>query len=139
MRERIFSDRLRLLQLETLYDLALSLHAGKGEQDLAEELLGRVCGVLDPAAGVIVTRDAAGGAVACASVGWSPDGPPAGADLLATPLFRELVSAGRAVTREEGVLAEHAYRELVAVPIVYRSKVLGYLALVDKEERGGEG
>jgi len=138
MRERIFSDRLRLLQLETLYDLALSLHAGKGEQDVAEELLGRVCGVLDPAAGVIVTRDGAGEAVACASVGWSPEGPPAGADLLAAPLFSELLSAGHATTRQEGVLCEHPYRELVAVPIVYRSKVLGYLALVDKEERGGE-
>jgi hypothetical protein len=52
MPEQGFSDRLRLLQLETLYDLALALHEQRGEQVLVEELLQRVAGVLDPAAAV---------------------------------------------------------------------------------------
>ena len=45
-----FADRRRLLQLETLYDLALKLHAERQEQELVDELLERVCAVLDPAA-----------------------------------------------------------------------------------------
>ncbi len=65
-----FSDRRRLLRLETLYDLALALHAEREEQDLLEELLGRVCLVLDPSAAVAVTRDAVAGARAVALVGW---------------------------------------------------------------------
>ena len=65
-----FSDRRRLLRLETLYDLALALYAERQEQDLLEELLGRVCLVLDPAVAVAVTRDATTGSRALALVGW---------------------------------------------------------------------
>ena len=56
-----FADRRRLLQLETLYDLALKLHAERQEQELVDELLERVCAVLDPAVAVAVTREAAAG------------------------------------------------------------------------------
>ena len=76
------AEKLRILQLETLYDLAVSLHADRPEQELVDELLQRVCAALDPAAAVAVTRDALGEARATASVGWSGD-PPAGEELLA--------------------------------------------------------
>ena len=55
-----FAEKRRILQLETLYDLALALHADRPEGELVEELLQRVCTVLDPAAAVAVTRDAIG-------------------------------------------------------------------------------
>ena len=50
-------EKRRLLQLETLYDLALALGARRPEQELVDELLQRVCAVLDPAGAVAVTRD----------------------------------------------------------------------------------
>ncbi|MGH9380263.1 MAG: hypothetical protein ACRD2Z_06590, partial [Thermoanaerobaculia bacterium] len=53
-------DRLRLLRLETLYDLALALHAHRPEQELLEDLLQRVCAALDPRAAAAVTRGADG-------------------------------------------------------------------------------
>ena len=131
-----FADRRRLLQLETLYDLALKLHAERQEQELVDELLARVCAVLDPAVAVAVTREAAAGSRALAVVGW-PDGRPTGAELLAQPLWRELLAEGQTLLRLHGVFAGVPFRELIATPLGYRGVFLGYLALFDKEERGG--
>ncbi len=96
-----FADRRRLLQLETLYDLALKLHAERQEQELVDELLERVCAVLDPAVAVAVTREAAAGSRALAVVGW-PDARPSGAELLAQPLWRELLAEGQTLVRRDG-------------------------------------
>ncbi len=125
----------RLLQLETLYDLALELHADRPEQELVEELLQRVCTVLDPAAAVAVTRDPYGGPEAQAVVGWHGE-PPAGTTLLAESLWRELLAQGAPLARRDGVFAGRPYRELIATPLAYRGVFLGYLALLDKESRG---
>ncbi|GMU67211.1 MAG: hypothetical protein AMXMBFR36_34850 [Acidobacteriota bacterium] len=133
-----FADRRRILQLETLYDLAVALYGERTEQDLLEELLGRVCLVLDPAVAVAVTRDPAAGSRAVAVVGW-PGLEPSGADLLAQPLWRDLLAQGAPILRHDGELAGLEFRELVAVPLAWRGVFLGYLALTDKEERGGAG
>jgi transcriptional regulator with GAF, ATPase, and Fis domain len=133
-----FADRRRLLQLETLYDLAVALYGERTEQDLLEELLGRVCLVLDPATAVAVTREPTAGSRAAALVGW-PGTEPTGTDLLVEPLWRDLLAQGATLTRRDGELAGRRYRELVAVPLAYRGVFLGYLALLDKEERGGAG
>jgi two-component system response regulator HydG len=132
------ADKRRLLQLETLHDLALALYGERTEQDLLEELVGRVCLVLDPAVAVAVTRDDVAGSRAAAVVGW-PGAEPSGADLLVDPLWRDLLAQGGPLTRRGGELAGLAYGELVAAPLAYRGVFLGYLALLDKEERGGAG
>jgi transcriptional regulator with GAF, ATPase, and Fis domain len=131
-----FTEKRRILQLETLHDLALALHGRRGEQELVDEVLERVCAVLDPAAGAAVTRDLYGGARAVAAVGWR-ERPPTGAALLADPLWQEILSAGGLIARRDGELAGRGFRELVAAPLTYRGVFLGFLALVDKEERGG--
>ena len=131
------AEKLRILQLETLYDLAVSLHADRPEQQLVDELLQRVCAALDPAAAVTVTRDALGAARATASVGWSGD-PPAGEELLAGPLWGELVASGQPLVWRDGELAGRGYRELLAVPLAGREVYLGYVAVCDKEVRGGD-
>ncbi len=129
-----FAEKRRLLQLETLYDLSLALHEAKGEDLLLEELLERVCAVLDPSAAVAVTRDAYGGARAAASVGWA-ERPPDGSQLLADPVWRELLLDSGALIRRDGQLVRRPFRELVAAPFSYRGTYLGYLALLDKEAR----
>ncbi|MGE5233202.1 MAG: sigma 54-interacting transcriptional regulator [Acidobacteriota bacterium] len=132
-----FSEKLRILQLETLYDLALALQAQRGEQELVDELLERVCAVLDPAAAVAVTRDAYGAPRAVATVGWR-ERPPVGEALLGQPVWQELLASGQLVTQTAGELAGRSFRELLAAPLAYRGVLLGYLALLDKEQRGGE-
>jgi transcriptional regulator with PAS, ATPase and Fis domain len=128
-------EKRRILQLETLYDLALALQAQRAEQELVDELVGRVCAVLDPAAAVAVTRDAYGGARGASVVGWT-DAAPDGAALLAAPLWRELLAEGRQLARSDGELAGRHFHHLLATPLAYRGVYLGYLAVLDKEVRG---
>lgn len=130
-----FAEKRRILQLETLYDLALALHAERPEEELVEELLQRVCTVLDPAAGVAVTRGPYGESLAVSSVGWRGR-PPSGARLLKDPLWHDLLAGGELVVRRDGVLLDRPYRELLATPLAYRGIFLGFLALLDKESRG---
>ena len=130
-----FAEKRRILQLETLYDLALALYADRPEGELVEELLQQVCAVLDPATAAAVTRDAFGSAQAVAAVGWSGS-PPAGDALLSDPLWRDLLAQGAGLVRRDGEWMERAYRELIAAPLAYRGVYLGYIALLDKESRG---
>ena len=130
------AEKRRVLQLETLYDLALALGAQRPEQELVDELLQRVCAVLDPAGAVAVTRDAYGGPRAVATVGWRGAAPP-GETLLAEEHWQELLRAGKLLSRSGGELAGRRYEELVAAPIASRGVFLGYLAVLDKEARGG--
>jgi transcriptional regulator with GAF, ATPase, and Fis domain len=133
--ETNLAEKRRILQLETLYDLAIALHSQRPEQELVDELLLRVCTVLDPAAAVAVTRDAYGGAKGVATVGWI-EAPPAGTALLAAPIWRELLAEGHLLTRTHGELAGRAYQEVLAAPLAYRGVFLGYVAVLDKEVRG---
>jgi transcriptional regulator with GAF, ATPase, and Fis domain len=132
------AEKRRFLQLETLYDLALTLHGQRAEQELVDELLERVCAVLDPAAAVAVTRDPYGGPRGVATVGWH-ESPPAGSALLSSPLWRELLTEGRLLSRSGGELAGRPYSELLATPLAYRGVFLGYVAVLDKEVRGDGG
>jgi transcriptional regulator with GAF, ATPase, and Fis domain len=128
----------RILQLETLYDLLVVLHGHRSEEELIDDLLQRVCAVLDPAAAAVVTRDAHGGPRAAATVGW-PERAPRPHLLLEDALWQELLTQGRAIERRDGVFAARRYRNLFAAPIQHRSVFLGYLAILDKETRGETG
>ena len=122
--DALIAEKRRILQLETLYDLAIALHAQRPEQELVDELLQRVCAVLDPGAAVAVTRDAYGGARGVASVGWLDD-LPTGDALLAAPIWRELLTEGRTLVRAGGELAGRPYEQLLAAPLAYRGVFLG--------------
>jgi Nif-specific regulatory protein len=71
-----------------------------------------------------------------AVVGW-PGPEPSGADLLAEAIWRELLAEGQPLVRRGGELAGAHYDELVAAPLSFRGVFLGYVALLDKEARGG--
>jgi two-component system, NtrC family, response regulator HydG len=128
------AEKRRILQLETLYDLALALQAHRTEEELVEELLERVCAVLDPQAAVAATRDAQGGLGALASVGWAEDAPLAPA-LLADSLWRDVALAPGSLQRRQGDLAGRPFRELLAASLTHRGHVFGLVALLDKETR----
>ena len=128
----------RVLQLETFYDLLVALHGHSSEEELVEDLLQRVCAVLDPAAAVVVTRGPEGRARSFSAVGL-PDGPNRAESLLADPLWTELLAQGHALERQDGVFAGRPYEHLLAAPLQYRSVFQGYLAILDKEHRDREG
>ena len=127
------AEKRRILQLETLYDLALTLHAERAEAELVEDLLQQVCAVLDPSVALAVTRDELGVVRALATVGWA--GTLAAEDLQADPIWREIASEGQKLQRFDGQLAGRRYHNLLAAPLLYRGRPLGFLALLDKESR----
>ena len=122
VRGATFAEKRRILQLETLNDLAVALYAHRPEQELVDELLERVCAVLDPAAAV---------------VGWLAR-PPDPQRLLSGALWHELLASGSTVALAASELAGRAYESLLATPIAYRGVFLGFVAVLDKELRGGE-
>ncbi len=131
------AEKRRILQLETLNDLAVALHAHRPEQELVEEVLQRVCAVLDPAAAVAATRDGYGEPRAVSGVGWL-GGPPDAAALFSEPIWQELLASGQTIAVTDGQFAGRAFESMMATPVAYRGAFLGYLALLDKETRGPE-
>ena len=103
-----FADRRRLLQLETLYDLALKLHAERQEQELVDELLERVCAVLDPAVAVAM----------------------AAADLLLPSARRSTNESARAEAKRGADLDANATSRRWMTGTTIESTLLGHLALV---------
>jgi len=132
-----FAEKRRILQLETLYDLAVALHAHRPEQELIDELLQRVCAVLDPAAAVAVTRDSFGAPLSVASVGWL-ESPPDAQVLLGARLWKELLASGQSLSQRDGELAQRSFKEILATPLASRGVYLGFIAVLDKEQRGGQ-
>ena len=125
-----FAEKRRILQLETLNDLAVALYAHRPEQELIDELLERVCAVLDPAAAAAVTRDRFGVPRALAVVGWQ-EGPPDPANLLSGSLWHELLASGHTVALSGGELAGRKFETLLATPVSYRGVFLGFVAVLD--------
>lgn len=128
------AEKRRILQLETLNDLAVALHAHRPEQELVDEVLQRVCAVLDPAAAVAVTRDGYGEPRAVSGVGWV-GGPPAAGELFSEPIWHELLASGQTIAATASDFAGRPFEAMVATPVAYRGTFLGYLALLDKETR----
>jgi two-component system, NtrC family, response regulator HydG len=130
----VLLEKRRILQLETLYDLALALQAHRPEGELVEELLQRVCAVMDPQAALAATCDEEGRLRAVASVGWR-EGQVAEA-LAEDPLWPEVRRHEGALVRRAGSFSGRDFRQLLATPLAYRGETLGLLAVLDKESRG---
>ena len=126
-------EKRRILQLETLYDLALALQAHRPEGELIEELLQRVCAVMDPQAALAATSDEEGRPRAVASVGWRES--EVDEALAEDPLWDEVRRADGSLVRRAGTFSGREFRQLLAVPLAYRGETLGMLAVLDKESR----
>ena len=126
-------EKRRILQLETLYDLALALQAHRPEGELIEELLQRVCAVMDPQAALAATCDEEGRPRAIASVGWPES--EVGDALSEDPLWDEVRRADGSLVRRSGTFSGRGFRQLLATPLAYRGETLGMLAVLDKESR----
>ena len=128
------AEKRRILQLETLFDLALALHADRPEEELVEELLMRVCAVLDPAPrsrSPATLRRAAGDAAAWAGRRPPPRRRACCRTPVARPAGRRSAGGAHAAVDSPAAITD----ELIATPLAYRGVFLGYLALLDKESR----
>ena len=136
-RSRHFETQHRLLLLETLYDAGLSLGALRSEEDVVEDVLARVVGVLDASRGFLATFAEGGGRRAEARVGFPKR--PTEAMIAADEFLRDVLASEGAIPRERFRLLGRPVQTAVGVRIFGGGRPIGVLVLADKEvRRGGE-
>ncbi|HEX4441481.1 MAG TPA: sigma 54-interacting transcriptional regulator [Thermoanaerobaculia bacterium] len=136
-RSRHFETQHRLLLLETLYDAGLSLGALRSEEDVVEDVLARVVGVLDASRGFLATFADGGGRRAEARVGFPKR--PTEAMVAADEFLRDVLASEGAIAREQFKLLGRPVLTAVGVRIFGGGRPIGVLVLADKEvRRGGE-
>jgi len=134
-RSRHFETQHRLLLLETLYDVGLSLGALRSEEDVVEDVLARVVGVLDASRGFLATFADGGGRRAEARVGFPKR--PTEAMVAADEFLRDVLASDGAIARERFKLLGRPVLTAVGVRLLGGGRPIGVLVLADKEVRHG--
>jgi len=134
-RSRHFETQHRLLLLETLYDVGLSLGALRSEEEVVEDVLARVVGVLDASRGFLATFADGGGRRAEARVGFPKR--PTEAMVAADEFLRDVLASDGAIAREGFKLLGRPVLTAVGVRLLGGGRPIGVLVLADKEVRRG--
>jgi sigma-B regulation protein RsbU (phosphoserine phosphatase) len=135
VREADFELKYRVWELESLYDVGLSIAGTLDLESLADDILMKSVSLLNARGGTLVVRP-----------GGAEDGTPRlYVRSIGTPLFGDgasLEPLGRVLVcnrREDRppVLADAPAEKLLAVPIASEGRPLGLLVVADKENRAG--
>jgi sigma-B regulation protein RsbU (phosphoserine phosphatase) len=121
MREGDFQLKYRLWELESLYDIGLSIAGTLNIDELADEVLFRMISLSNARRAALFMRDGDGFNVYRSF----------GDVTLADPALQRLVAEAEPITLEDGML--------VAVPIKGNNSIIGILAVADRETREGIG
>ena len=134
MREGDFQLKYRLWELESLYDIGLSIAGTLNIDELADEVLSRMISLTNSRRAALFLRDE-GGAEFKVYRSFGD----VRSDLLDSELTQQIVEAGEAITFEEN--AECIFPGCVAVVAVpirgINNSVIGVLAAGDRETRDG--
>lgn len=135
VREADFELKYRVWELESLYDVGLSIAGTLDLESLADDILMKSVSLLNARSGTLVVRPG----------GEENGGPQLYVRSIGTPLVGEGASLdplGRVLVcnlREDRppVLADAPAEKLLAVPIASEGRPLGLLVVADKENRAG--
>jgi sigma-B regulation protein RsbU (phosphoserine phosphatase) len=128
-----FQLKYRLWELESLYDIGLSVNATLNVDDLADEVLFRMISLTDARRAALFLREG-GNFKISRSFGEVR------ADFLDAEITNQLVQSGDAITWQNG--ADCIFPDctaFVAVPIRGNNEIIGVLAAADRETRDGVG
>jgi len=130
-----FDLKKKVLRLETLYDVSRSIATVRDEHELLEEIVSRSVAVLDAAKGFAAVFDegAQPGSAVSIGFGTSPDPIAVASD----PFVLDLCRAQQPLARIETSILGRPAASAAGVALVARGKVLGVLALLDREARFG--
>jgi sigma-B regulation protein RsbU (phosphoserine phosphatase) len=136
MREGDFQLKYRLWELESLYDIGLSITATLNVDDLADEVLSRMISLTDARRAALFLREKGQGPSTDFKV-YRAFGD-VRSDFLDGEITNQLVQSGDAITFATG--ADCIFPDcttFVAVPIRGSSGIIGVLAAADREMRDG--
>ncbi len=132
VREADFELRYRVWELESLYDVGLSIAGTLDLESLADDILLKSISLLNARTGTLLVRQDAEDA----SLLVKSFGPPLVSELLPPEALGTPLICNQRSARPES-LAQAPAEKLLAVPIVSDGSPLGLLVVADKENRAG--
>ncbi|GAC1435931.1 MAG: hypothetical protein NVSMB68_08070 [Thermoanaerobaculia bacterium] len=131
MREGDFQLKYRLWELESLYDIGLSIASTLNIDEVADEILFRTISLTNARRAALFLREGAGFVLFRSFGGVAKD-------FLDTDLAQQLVTEGTPLTFEENTdCVFPGCSAFVAVPIKGNNSIIGVLAAADRETREG--
>ncbi len=130
---------LKLLELETLFDISVAISSLLDINDLAEDVLWRSVGILNASKGLFLRQRKKTPILETTSTfNWGQDKPLLSKNL---KVFKDIQLNGQGVVfskEKEGDLQKKLKEEnLIVTPLLAKNKTLGYMILCDKESRKG--
>ena len=130
---------LKLLELETLFDISVAISSLLDINDLAEDVLWRSVGILNASKGLFLRQREKTPILEIASTfNWGQEKPLLSKNL---KVFKDIQSNGQGVIfskkKEGGLQKKLQEKNLIVTPLLAKKKTLGYMLLCDKESRKG--
>ena len=128
-----FELKYRVWELQSLYDVGLSIAGTLDLESLAEDILYKSISLLNARTGTLIVCDRAADAPGLRA----PSRRAASRRRVGPPPSRRRCSAATRCAERVGLLANAPAEKLLAVPILAEGRWLGVLVVADKENRGG--
>ena len=130
---------LKLLELETLFDISIAISSVLDIDDLAEDVLWRSVGILNASKGVFLRlKNNTPILHTAATFNWTQENPLLSQNL---KVFKDIQSSSQGIFLSDkdktGLQQKLKEKNLIVSPLMAKNKVLGYMVLCNKESRKG--
>tara|TARA_Y100001980_G_C14552238_1_gene336282 strand:+ start:67 stop:1671 length:1605 start_codon:yes stop_codon:yes gene_type:complete len=130
---------LKLLELETLFDISIAISSVLDIDDLAEDVLWRSVGILNASKGIFLRLKKNTPILhTAATFNWVKENPLLSQNL---KVFKDVQSSSQGILlsdKDETSLQQKLKEEnLIVSPLMAKNKILGYMVLCNKESRKG--
>ena len=130
---------LKLLELETLFDISIAISSVLDIDDLAEDVLWRSVGILNASKGVFLRlKNNTPILHIAATFNWAQENPLLSQNL---KVFKDIQSSSQGIFLSDkdktGLQQKLKEKNLIVSPLMAKNKVLGYMVLCNKESRKG--
>ena len=130
---------LKLLELETLFDISIAISSVLDIDDLAEDVLWRSVGILNASKGVFLRlKNNTPILHTAATFNWTKENPLISQNL---KVFKDIQSSSQGIVLSEkdetSLQQKLKEKNLIVSPLMAKNKILGYMVLCNKESRKG--
>ncbi len=130
---------MKLLELETLFDISVAISSVLDDDELGNEILWRSVGILNASKGIILLKNNSSPILQPhVNFNWENDFPLISKNLA---IFKNIIEMrkGKILTEEDNDALQEKLNEknLIITPILTKNKSIGFMVLANKETRSG--
>ena len=130
---------MKLLELETLFDISVAISSVLDDDELGNEILWRSVGILNASKGIILLKNNSSPILQPhVNFNWDNDFPLISKNLA---IFKNIIEMrkGKILTEEDNDALQEKLNEknLIITPILTKNKSIGFMVLANKETRSG--